>query len=263
MARKAKDLRPPAPPWKPIGKDEPAQGCFSVYLSDDLSRLPVRAVTLANNNKSDPNIETRTYGLFSTCSRAMRSSAVNRGLRYVFFMTRWRGERVITGYYRLAWFAPGALQGSPTDYCLAADDVRFLWPPVRLRDLSPALRREASKRFRLFKLLKPDAAFRLFKFMSGKPDSTDMYVREIDRLERFNLYRTGFRYVAWKQSEKFDWTLADRYLRTKQIGKRVASVNSSPTDIWKCSDCNKKVLNKALLKRCPNCGAIASLQPSK
>ena len=57
-----------------------------MYLPDDLSRLPVRHITRPHDNKSDPNIETGTYGLFSTCEHQMRSGIVNRGAQYIVFM---------------------------------------------------------------------------------------------------------------------------------------------------------------------------------
>src|SRR5258708_36321714 len=65
---------PPNPPWRELNPTMPLEGYVSYYLSDDLSGLPVRAVTLLRNNKSDPNLETKTYGLFSTCGHGMRAS---------------------------------------------------------------------------------------------------------------------------------------------------------------------------------------------
>lgn len=264
MPAKTKNIKPPNPPWESLNNDAVTEGCISVYLSDPLSRLPIRGIALTSNNKSDPNIETASYGLFSTCSRAMRSSAVNRRLRYLFFMTRWKGERVITGYYRLAWFSPGALDGAPTDYCLAADEIRFVSPPIRPRDLPRSIYLEISKRFRLFKLLNSKISSQLYQLISTMPDATDQYRAEVDRLERFNLFRSGFRYIAWKQREEFDWTLAEKYLSgpPKKSGKSAVK-NSSPSDMWLCSACGGRIHNKALLKRCPNCGEIATLKPSK
>src|SRR5450631_819859 len=57
------DVRPPSPPWREIAIRRPPTGYLSFYIADDLSRLPVRAVTLPGNNKADPNLETATYGL--------------------------------------------------------------------------------------------------------------------------------------------------------------------------------------------------------
>ena len=99
------ELKPPNAPWIAIPIPQDAGGCLSVYYSDPLSRVPVREVTRPGDNKSDPNIETLTYGLFSTCGRAMRSGMVGRGDRYLFFATKRGAGRVLTGYYDLCWYA--------------------------------------------------------------------------------------------------------------------------------------------------------------
>ena len=52
-------------------------GFLSFYLRDELSALAVRGVTLPGNNKSDPNLETGTYGLFSICCQSMRAGIVD------------------------------------------------------------------------------------------------------------------------------------------------------------------------------------------
>lgn len=178
-------------------------------------------------------------------------------------MTRWQGERVISGYYRLAWFTPGAQNVSPTDYCLAADELKFIFPPLRPKDLPRSLNLEVSKRFRLFKLLNAKHSNQLYQLIAAMPDATGQYLTEIDRLERFNLFRSGYRYIAWRQPEKFSWALAEKYLpqRSKQVSTVVVK-NSSPNDLWLCSACGGRTHNKALLKRCPNCGEIATLTPS-
>ena len=74
----SKPVMPPAAPWTALEVNTPATGYLSVYLSEDLSRLPIRAITRPYDNKSDPNIETGTYGLFSTCERAMRAGDAGR-----------------------------------------------------------------------------------------------------------------------------------------------------------------------------------------
>ena len=84
-------VKPPAAPWSLLRAAQPATGYLSMYLADDLSWLPVRHITRPHDNKSDPNIETGTYGLFSTCEHQMRSGIVNRGAQYIVFMCRWGG----------------------------------------------------------------------------------------------------------------------------------------------------------------------------
>ena len=134
------DVMPPAYPWSPLSYKNPEVGHLSIYLADDLSRLPVRHITKPRDNKSDPNIETATYGLFSTCERQMRASIVKEGSRYIFFICNRSGERVVAGYYRLAWKTEGVLHASKTDYAFAADLVHFVDPPIPISNLpEPAL----------------------------------------------------------------------------------------------------------------------------
>src|SRR5438309_11963638 len=97
-------LIPPAPPWKELN-NRPGAGYLSIYYSDDLSALPVRFVTKVGDNKSDPNLETLTYGLFSTCSPSMRSGFVKRSAQYIFFATLRPVGRVLTGFYSVRWYA--------------------------------------------------------------------------------------------------------------------------------------------------------------
>src|SRR5216683_1864933 len=70
-------LKPPAPPWlELVPTDDAGEGVLSFYYSEDEAAVPIRAIMLPNNNKSDPNIETATYGLFSTCSQRTRAGIV-------------------------------------------------------------------------------------------------------------------------------------------------------------------------------------------
>ncbi len=138
------DVRPPNPPWMELHAPPPHCGYLSFYISDDLSALAVRAVTLPGNNKSDPNLETGTYGLFSTCERQMRAGVVNNGSPYLFFVTRYRGRRVLAGHYRIAWYCDGPLSSSGGDYALAADRLRFIHPPIPLDELPGGLREHAT-----------------------------------------------------------------------------------------------------------------------
>lgn len=99
-------LAPPVGVWTPLGDESGGAGYLSVYLSEPLARYPIRHVTKNANNKSDPNIETGTYGLFSTCERPMRRKIVREGRRNLFFLADYkRRGRALTGYYDLAWFA--------------------------------------------------------------------------------------------------------------------------------------------------------------
>lgn len=255
-----KVMRPPKKPWTALPPDEHSEhgGCVSVFLSDSLSPLPVRGVTLPGNNKSDPNIETMTYGLFSTCSRPMRASIVKRKLPYIFFLTNRGSGRLLVGYYRVGWYAPGPLPGKPRDFAIAASACHFVAKPIPVGKLPKREREVVGTRFRLSKLISKPVAAKLVEILHRQNDATQDYLDEVSRLERFNEYRTEFRYVDWRRREPFTWTDAKRYLQP--AGAAVSASNSSPTDRWGCTACGEETQNKALLKCCPWCGAVATLK---
>ena len=140
-------VAPPNAPWKELNSPEDAGSYMSIYYSDDLSRLPVRVITKPGDNKSDPNLETLTYGLFSTCSQSMRSGVVNRRSAYLFFATARKEGRVLTGYYHLRWFTDGVFDNA-RDYCLAADTARFIEKPIPLTEVDRRCGTNVSKWFR-------------------------------------------------------------------------------------------------------------------
>lgn len=255
--------RPPNAPWWELASRAPAEGTLSVYLTDTLSPLPVRGITLPGNNKSDPNIETRTFGLFSTCERAMRVGIVRDGRPYIFFITNQGDGRILTGYYRIGWYAP-AVGAAASDFALAADDARFIWPAIALATLPLRIRRVVGVPFRLTKRVDAEITRELLQLIRRRPDRTKSYLQEIDRLERFNFFRTGFRYVAWRQKEAFSWALAGRYLiptgPASATGALRGNRTTSRSDRWKCGACGQVVENRALLRRCPWCGEIGSLR---
>lgn len=120
---------PPAGVWTPLGDASGGAGYLSVYLSEPVARYPIRYVTKKADNKSDPNIETGTYGLFSTCERPMRRKIAREGRRYLFFVTSHaRRSRALTGYYELAWFTESTGGAANGDFALAATAMRFIEP---------------------------------------------------------------------------------------------------------------------------------------
>lgn len=256
-------LNPPNAPWIDLNPPAEAGGYLSIYYSDDLSRLPVRAVTKPGDNKSDPNLETSSYGLFSTCSKSMRSGIVNRRSRYIFFATARNKTRVLAGYYALRWFAELVPAGEGPDYCVAAEEIRFTGKPIALSRVDQLCQTDLSKWFRSMRLLSPEICNCLRDIIDEQPDATAEYLAEIDRLERFNLKHGNYRYISWKQKEKFSWDIADRYLGGTPVETRAVTkvTNSSPSDCWICVHCEQITINKALLRRCPNCGQLGMLQP--
>jgi hypothetical protein len=259
----SRSFEPPNAPWIRLNPDPHAGAYLSVYLSDPSSPVLVRDVTRVANNKSDPNLETGTFGLFSTCERAMRTSVVTRRIGAIFFMTHGKHGRVLVGMYELGWYAPGASSDGKPDWALAAVRVRFVHPAVSLSDLPEPPRAVVSTRFRCSKLISTSTAERLHELLEDRADRTALYLEEIDRLERFNRSLTGFRYVGWRNPGKFDWVEAQRYLvpsAEAMAGPWVAT-NSSPSGRWVCISCGYVVVNMALLKSCPGCRAIGTLRP--
>lgn len=227
-----------------------------MYLSDPLARYPIRAVTRPRDNKSDPNLETGTYGVFSTCQVKMRKSIATKGVSYIFFVTTHRpGTRVLAGYYAVGWSAPGP----DGDHVLAASNWRFV-APVSTASLPGDLRAAAEVR-RGYTELDPSQSERLVAILDGKPDLTQRYIEEIKRLETLNHRHTGYRYPSWKRTAGWSWADVATYIsHPARTGGPVA--NSAPGGRWICTGCQNLSISQARLKRCPACGAISTLTPA-
>ncbi|MCJ7626484.1 MAG: hypothetical protein MUO76_23575 [Anaerolineaceae bacterium] len=258
-------MKPPNPPWIPLEISSKPAGYLSYYYSDDISPMPVRWVTKPGDNKSDPNLETSTYGLFSTCSPNMRRGVVKYGRPHIFFITNRNGVRVLTGYYHIKWYVEGDFSGG-RDFSIAANKVHFVDPPISLVEIDRKFGTTLSKHFRNHKGLSHEMCCKLRTLLDSYEDSTDAYLKEIDRLERFNLQNGEYRYIGWKQKDKFSWEYARKYLERffqeqsdQEISQKVN--NSNPENRWLCLSCMQVLVNKSLLRRCPNCGEIASLKP--
>ena len=266
MAIKVQPARPPGPPWTPLVEAEPPTGYLSVFYSDDLSPLAVRHVTRPGDCKSDPNLETGTFGLFSTCEPTMRSAVIHKRTSYLFFVASRReaGCRVLVGLYHLAWWCAGPLNGARPDVCLAADHMRFVHPPVRLRDLPEPSRSVAMRQFRTCCPVDHRVTAQLMQVLVARAVRTADYATEIDRLERFNAFHTGFRYPGWKQMEPFTWDLAPQFLRPPHpnvLGRQRVVLNTSQTGAWRCVACGAVSMNRSRLRRCPECKELATLEP--
>lgn len=252
-----------ASPWRPIEPRSDADGYVSYYYADELARLPIRAVTKIRDNKSDPNIETGTYGLFSTCQEKMRSGIVRNRPRYIFFVTKPRKRpRVLTGMYELGWWAPGSFSNRTRDFSLAACAVHFVTPEP-LGELPGELSALLDRPWRLDKRISPEQAEQLASHLRSKSDRTADYLNEVERMEQVNMFHSGYRYPTWRRIDPWGWNEADRYLAAGPpvLGSSAKVANSSPSDWWHCNACSEEFENQALLKACPGCGAIATLQP--
>lgn len=247
-------FRPPASPWVPITKKEGSGAYVSVYLSSSLARLPVRDITRLNDNKSDPNLETGTYGLFSTCEATMRDSIVNRGISEVFFVTTVEGlGRCLVGRYELGWM----VEVDKKDIALAASSMQFISPyPVSRITGSAGV--EMQRRLRNYRIVSEQIATDLRATVQSERDRTKDYLDEIDRLERFSLHGTGYRYPSWDRTDPFSWSDARLYL--SHLPAAQAPNNSSGSGVWVCSACGATIRNAARLKICNVCKRAGTLK---
>lgn len=85
---KSVKFKPPFEPWKPIEGDLQNGSYLVFYYSDPYSEVPMRRISRETDSKSDPNLETGTFGLFSTCEVVMRSSILSYKMKYIFFVPR-------------------------------------------------------------------------------------------------------------------------------------------------------------------------------
>lgn len=256
--------RPPVGRWCRLADATDGAGYLSVYYSEPLARYPIRHITRKADNKSDPNIETATFGLFSTCERQMRAKIVREGRQYLFFVTT-RGQghpgRALTGFYKLAWYTPSVGGAASGDFALAASEIRFV-DPIPLTDLPEPARGVCLPRFRTIRPIDATIATALSTYLVGRPDRTEAYLSELKRIEQFAKHYTGgYTYPSWGKKDSFSWPLAARYLGDLSTARPLPKTSLSGQ--WRCAACQSIIESKAVLKACPVCGAVNSLQPKE
>lgn len=250
---------PPNRPWQPLQREEPEQGYVSIYYSDPLARYPVRHITKLGDNKSDPNIETQTYGLFSTCEESMRRSVVNNGRPWIFFIANLKGiGRALTGFYEIGWYAPGP--SGARDIALAASQSRFI-DPIPLTEISGGVGETVRRRFRLYMGVNAAEAETLRQLIESSPDRTGAYLSEVKRMESYSRSITGFTYPTWERDRSFGADEAKTYLTPRRGAAAEEAGNTSPTDLWHCVECKEVISNVSRLKLCPKCQKIGTLVP--
>jgi hypothetical protein len=215
----------------------------------------VRDVTRVGDNKSDPNLETLTFGLFSTCEPRMRASIAKRGIGEIFFLTNIEREgRALVGRYELGWL----VEVENGDFALAARSAEFVDPiPVTL--FRGRAGEAVRKRMRTDMRIDESIASRLRAAIRRKPDRTDRYLAEIARLERMSLSRTEFRYPSWDRTEPFSWSDVEPYL--SDLSDEESGPNTSETGVWICTACDARIVNRARLKVCNVCRSRGTLIP--
>lgn len=209
MTAQIPDVQPPNYPWQPIAYGTNNLSTMTFYYSDEQAPfIPIRDVTHQMDAKRDPNIETKTYGLFSNCCLTERKAIVRKGIRTQFFCTS-RGNpriRVLTGYYKPKWYCE-IKQG---DFAIAAETVRFVSPGFVLSDIVPYLEGFRIDRFfRTWKYIHDESVIkRLILLLNTANDDTSEYIAEIHRLEDCALqkyqrmYQDRFHGFSWEDAEK-------------------------------------------------------------
>lgn len=245
--------------WTPLDDASGGAGYLSIYLSEPVARYPIRYVTKKADNKSDPNIETGTYGLFSTCEQSMRRKIVREGRRYLFFVTSHGGRhRALTGYYELAWFAESTGGAANGDFALTATEMRFI-EPLPLDELPQQVRNVCVPTFRTIRPVDGSTAKALHGIISSRRDITERYLSELRRVEQFARYHSGYAYPSWGRVDGFSWDDADRYLGDAATTEPTAKVPLSGR--WRCASCQRVITSWALLKSCPVCREMGTLRP--
>lgn len=210
-----RDVRPPNSPWASLEPGDGSRAALSFYYSDPLSDIPVREVSHKNDPKADPNLETLTFGLFSTCDKRMRATIVKEGVELQFLCTNRGGVRVLTGYYHIGWYYK--VPATTDDYMLAARTARFVAPGFPLSELTPYLRGDQlDKWFRTFRYIDGETADRLLLLLKDTPDATPQYISEIHRLEQLTLKRDGYIYQG-KYPNGFSWDAALRPMKLRAV----------------------------------------------
>ncbi|WP_254861385.1 zinc-ribbon domain-containing protein [Natronomonas gomsonensis] len=284
----ARDFMPPNDPWEEHNASEDAKSYLTLYYcEDDISKYPVREVTKVNDNKSDPNLETMSYGLCSTCTRDIRSGLVKNDRPYLFFCTNYHGDRHLAGYYHIGWhslgwplltnYRDGSIQD---DYRLVADEMHWVYPPISFETVAEETGFDGIQSGFRKKLVGPDRTADLLALLHDREDYSERYIEEIRRLERINKRYHEYRYPTWEREDSFDWESVENYVEmattdeddgNKEILEQKVDefdvdldlITSRGVSDWFCLLCEHEFENEAPLKLCPNCDNGGGVIPDR
>jgi len=189
-------------------------GWLVYYYSHQKTSLPVRHVQKSWDEKVDPNLETMTYGLFTTCSFVMRYQALQNRDKYLFFFTYRNHRRVITGYYELGWYVKTGFINHgkkvvyhDSDIAFKARKLHFVEHGITLDERDGMNWNEvkvAANKIEGFGQRRPQRVGELEarwikRELDSETDITSDYVGQIKHLENENLAKYGFRYPTLQQ----------------------------------------------------------------
>lgn len=204
--------------WQTLEKPSASTGYVAYYYSDQDATLPVRGIRKQWDSKADPNIETKTYGVFTTCMPSARRNMVEQADSYIFFFTHWKGQRMFTGYYELDSFVKTGITPrangrslSFLDYGLRAKKVHFISEGIPLvgprwsRITADSIGENSIDAYgpRDFSRISSDVVVKLKALLDSRPNATEKYINEIKNLENDNLRNHGFRYPSWMRKNGF------------------------------------------------------------
>lgn len=280
------DYAPPNDPWEEHQASDNAKSYLTLYYcEDEISKYPVREVTKVNDNKSDPNLETMSYGLCSTCTRDIRSGLVKNNRPYIFFCTNYKGERHLAGYYHIGWYSLGPplltnyRNGSiRDDYRLVADEMKWLYPPISFDTVADETGFDGILSGFRKKLVSPETTDALLSLFEEREDCSQQYLNEIRRLELINKRYHEYRYPTWEREAGFSWESVRNYVEMMQSGEEedtkeiletkveemdvdLSLVASESVSDWYCLICDHEFENEAPLKLCPNCNNGGGIIP--
>ena len=267
---------PPGYPWQDLFPLMEASSYLCFYYSSPFSARAVRDVnrivpvggssSYVADCKVDPNWETQTFGLFSTCQEGIRRGVVKNRAPYLFFFGNHviHGQRRgVSGYYKLRWYAHGGTYMG--DYCLAAERIHFVEQPLAFEEINAKLGTRLSNRVpRLSMKLTPVQSQRLVELLHLQKDVTPAYVDEIHRLEQINARNAGgLKYINFGRRYSYNWTAVTEIKGLGHPSGRERLRNSGPLDFWLCEECQTNLVSRSLLKLCPSCGAQGTLHAVK
>ncbi len=206
--------------WKKIDRSKEISAHIAYYYSDQKAKLPVRGVRKNRDNKADPNIETKTYGLFTTCMPPARKNMVLNGNWYIFFFTNRNKQRMFTGYYELDKYmitgiTPRNSKGPYrfADYALLAKKTHFVREGIPLtgkiwsKITDDAINEDGIQGYgpRDSKSIPSVLAKKLKEKLDEQEDITYEYVKEIHKFEEENLLNSDgkYRYPSWERRKGF------------------------------------------------------------
>lgn len=198
---------PPNKPWKPLIEND-SRAILTFYYGDSNSSIvPIRDISHKYDPKVEPNYETSTYGLFSTCNPPARKSIAVNGIRYNLFCTRRKNARVLTGYYEYGW----VFEYKKNDYMLAARKTRFISPGFPLDELVYYTKDiSINRRFRCWKYLSSKTALKLIHLINSTPNSINDYINETKKQEKETVNNYGK--IYHKRIKGYSWIDAETLL---------------------------------------------------